>query len=188
MARSAHIRRRDDSDVEEVGSSQPQRRATQNDSDDEMEDVQDASQSSAPSAERNSKNKGKGRKRAATPLDDGSEREVDADQDLQPFDPVAFRDQPIPGRASEKFGEIFQMWHKGITPLNLLEKQIREAATALTEAGDEGNPEVCTLISLEGYAAVADPHTLPALLKHSLEFTAHRHLRRRTFLCANASI
>jgi len=146
MSRSAHIRRRGDSDedlIEEVGPSQPQRRPRQNNSDDELEDVQNASQSSAPAAARN---KGKGKKRVATPSEDGSERSADADQDLQPFDPAAFRDQPIPGRASEKFAEIFQMWQKGITPLGLLEKHIREAAMALTEAGEEGNPEVCALI------------------------------------------
>lgn len=157
MARSARIRRRGDSDedsIEEVEPPQPQGRARQNDSDGEMEDVQDASQSSASAAARNSKNKGKGKKRATTPSDAGSELEVDADQDLQPFDPAAFGDQPILGRAPERFSEIFQMWHKGITPLGLLEKHIREAAMALTEAGEEGNPGVCTLIcryiSLEG--------------------------------------
>ena len=149
MARSAHLRRRGDSDedsIEEVGPSQPQRRTRQNDSDDEMEDVQDASQSSAPVAVRNSKNKGKRKQLAAIVLDDGSELEVDADQDLQPFDPAAFRDQPILGRGPERFSEIFQMWQKGITPLDLLEKHIREAAMALTEAGEEGNPEVRTLV------------------------------------------
>jgi hypothetical protein len=108
---------------------------------------EDASQLSAPATSRNSKNKGKGKKRAATPpSDDGSGPEADADQDLPPFDPTAFRDQPIPGRASDNFAEIFQMWHTGITPLDILEKNIREAAMALTEAGEEGNPEVCILI------------------------------------------
>jgi len=140
------MRRRDESDedaIEDAGSSQPQRRPRQDGSDAEMEDVQSASQSSAPAAARDMMNKGKGKKRAATPpSDDGSGPEADADQDLQPFDPTAFQDQPIPGRASDKFEEIFQMWHKGITPLDILAKHIREAAVALTEAGEEGNPEV----------------------------------------------
>jgi hypothetical protein len=147
MAGSTHNRRRDDSDgdpIEDVESSQPQRWTRRNDHDDEMEDVQVVSQSSAPATARNSKNKGKGKKRAATPpSDDDSGPEADADQYLPPFDPTAFRDQPIPSRASDQFAEIFQMWDKGIAPLDLLEKNIREVAMALTEAGEEGNSEVC---------------------------------------------
>jgi len=116
-----------------------------------MEDVQDASQLSTSAAADKSKNKEKGKKRAATPpSDDGSGPEADADQDLPPFDPNAFRDQPIPGRASDNFAEIFQMWHKGITPLDILEKNIREAAVALTEAGGQGNSEVGILICRVG--------------------------------------
>ena len=147
MERSTQNRRRDDSDedaIEDVESPQPQRRARRNGSDDEMEGVQDASQAFASAAAAmNSKNKGKGKKRAATPLsDDGSGPEADPDQDLPPFDPTAFRDQQIPGRASVKFAELFQIWHKGIAPLDFLEKNIREVAVALTEAGEEGNTEV----------------------------------------------
>lgn len=155
MARSAHRRRRIDSDediIEDVGSSQPQRWTGQDNPDDEMEDVQDASQLSASATAGKSKNKGKEKKRAATPpSDDGSGPEADADQDLPPFDPTTFRDQPIPGRASDNFAEIFQMWQKGVTPLDILEKNIREAAIALTEAGEQGNPEVCVLICCVGF-------------------------------------
>lgn len=147
MARSAHRRRRDDSDedaIEGLNSSQPQRYSRQDSPDVEMEDGPDASQLSASATADKSRNKGKGKKRAATPTsDDGSGPEADADQDLPPFDPTTFRDQPIPGRASDNFAEIFQMWHKGITPLDILEKNIREAAIALTEAGEQWNPEVC---------------------------------------------
>jgi len=149
MARSVHRRRRDDGDedpIEDVDSSQPQRWTRQVDSDDGIEVVPDASQFSAPATAGISKNKGKGKKRAATPSDDGSGPEADVDQDLPPFDPTAFRDQPIPGRASDNFAEIHQMWHKGITALDILEKNIREAAIALTEAGEQGSSEVCTLI------------------------------------------
>src|SRR5258706_6402207 len=147
MARSANRRRRDDSDedaIEGINSSQPQRWTTQDNPDVEMEDGPDASQLSASATADRSRDKGKGKKRAATPPSyDGSGPDGDADQDLPPFDPAAFRDQPIPGRASDNFAEIFQMWHKGITPLDILEKNIREAAIALTEAGEQGNPEVC---------------------------------------------
>jgi hypothetical protein len=170
MARPARRRRRDDSDedpIEGAASSQPQRWPRQENSDDEMEDVRDASQSSASATAHRSKNKGKGKKRAATPpSDDGSGPDANADQDLPPFDPTAFRDQPIPGRASDNFAEIFQMWHKAITPLDILEKNIREAAIALTEAGEYGNPEVRVLICrvgslMKGCAAVEHARCLP---------------------------
>ena len=162
MARSAHKRKRDDSDedaMEDVHSSQRQRWTRQDNPDDEMEDGSDASQLSASATANRSKDKGKGKKRAATPpSDDGSGLEADTDQDLPPFDPTTFRDQPIPGRASDNFAEFFQLWHKGITPLDILEKNIREAAIALTEAGELGNEaeglgkvsEVCVLFCRVG--------------------------------------
>lgn len=196
MARSTHNRRRDDNDedpIEDAESSQPRRWPRQNESGDEQEDGRNASQSSAPADSRNSKNKGKGKKRAATPpSDDASGPEADADQDLPPFDPTAFRDQPIAARASDKFAEVFQMWHEGIAPLDILEKHIRETAMALTEAGEEGNPEVCIIIYLIHHVGVSLESVtaahLVAFLKHSSEFLAHRHLRRPMLLCVSASI
>lgn len=137
--------------MEDVHSSQRQRWTRQDNADDEMEDGPDASQLSASATADRSKDKGKGKKRAATPpSDDGSGPEADTDQDLPPFDPTAFRDQPIPGRASDNFAEIFQLWHKGIAPLDILEKNIREAAIALTEAGEQGSLEVCVLFCRVG--------------------------------------